>query len=227
MRRGSSRKTPIALLGLAATLSLSGCSFWVAPADPELATLRLELAQCVNGNQHRATAVAIGNNIVASVAHAFDNIESFELSDSVGNVYQAELIYLDNDKDISLISLSSDAPASLRLSDPPEDPGDVAITFVTFADEDGPITKRAEVLRWVRVSLDGVGDRAGLELAADISAGDSGGPIIDSDGGLIGLVFASSKVGERGWGVAAAEISSALQASQDSGSEAEPVALNC
>jgi S1-C subfamily serine protease len=77
------------------------------------------------------------------------------------------------------------------------------------------------VLRRVTASLDGVGQRAAIEIEADIRPGDSGAAVVDDDGRIAGLVFASSRVGERGWVVAASELSGALT------SIGEPLVLSC
>ena len=63
-----------------------------------------------------------------------------------------------------------------------------------------------EVLRRARVTLDGEGRRLAYEVAADIERGDSGAPLLDADGRVAGIVFATSRRDEAGWVVAAAEL---------------------
>ncbi len=202
-----------------AALALLGCIQSGASATPELAVLRLELAECSTENQHRATAFLVGDDLAFTVAHAFDNIGSFVVRSSSGELTEAEVVYLDTDRDIALIRLASSASPSLALINPDEN---TSVSVISFADVDGPVVKDAQILRFVRLTLDGVGDRAGIEVAADIQSGDSGGPIVDRDGRVLGMVFATARQGERGWAVAASELETAL----DEVSE-EPIDLPC
>ncbi len=192
----------------------AACSPAGANDMPENSVLRLELAQCHNGNEHRATAFAVDDGYALSVAHAFDNVDGFRVLTADQRELQAEVVFLDAERDISVLRISGDdTPEGLSLRSAADDDNDAR--FATFAEEDGPDTKDATILRFVRLTLDGVGDRAGIELAADIVSGDSGGPLLDDDGRVIGMVFATSRRGERGWAIATAELESALEARQD------------
>jgi hypothetical protein len=98
---------------------------------------------------------------------------------------------------------------------------DAEMLTVLYHREDGVFSAPTTVLRRVTASLDGVGERAAIEIGADIKPGDSGAPVVDDDGRIAGLVFASSRVGERGWAVAASELSGVLSL------VGEPLVLSC
>lgn len=199
----------------------SACAPAGATDSPEAAVLRLELAQCHNGNEHRASAFAINDGYAVTVAHAFEDIDGFTVRTADQRELTAEVVYLDPERDIAILELTDGAaPESLLLRSAGEDQD--GVTLVTFAESDGPERKDADILRFVRLTLDGVGDRAGIEIGADISSGDSGGPLLDADGLVIGMVFATSRQGERGWAIATSEIERAFEARQS-----EPVERIC
>ncbi len=181
--------------------------------QPLQATLRLELTECGTSNEQRASAVAVDRgpgNLAVTVAHAFDNIESFVVQEANGSTMTAELVHLDVDRDLAVIRLERGAAETLGVADPNVETTDVSL--ITYSNDDGPERKPASILRFVRLSLDGVGDRDGIELGADIESGDSGGPVIDDEGRLVGMVFATSRGDDRGWAVASNEIERAIDA---------------
>jgi Trypsin-like peptidase domain len=65
-------------------------------------------------------------------------------------------------------------------------------TQLRLPDESRP----AATARRIRARLDGAG-RPALELRAEVSAGDSGAPVVTPDGRLAGVVFARSRVRAR------------------------------
>ncbi len=222
--QGGHRRWPainVAAAAAGVALLAASCAPAGATDTPENAVLRLELDECFNALEHRATAFALGDGYAVTVAHAFEDIETFTVRTADQRELMAEIIYLDVDRDLSVMRLiGDDLPKGLALRTAGEDEEQASI--VSFAEVEGPKTKDATLLRFVRLTLDGVGDRAGIEVAADIVSGDSGGPLLDSDGLVIGMVFATSRKGERGWAIAAPEIDAAFDARQD-----EPIALTC
>lgn len=199
---------------LASTLWLTACGALTegatAPA-PEETVLQLKLEGCRHGVGNRATAVSMGSGLAMTVAHAFDDVESFTVLDPDGTEFTADIVHLDRDRDIAVLSFSNEERAAgvqegLVFGPATED------TSVRLAlhPEDGPWVQDVEILRRVKVSLDGVGRRDGIELSGNIQPGDSGGPVLDDEGRVIGLVFASSRGDDRGWAVASTDLASAL-----------------
>lgn len=191
--------------------------------DPLAATLRLELVGCGAVSEHRATAIAVGDGLALTVAHAFENIESFVVRMADDTTTGATIVHLDRDLDIAVVRLDRPAPGQLPIAAEIDrrDTDNRMVSFVSYADLEGPVEKSAVVLRFVQISLDGEGDRRGIELAADINAGDSGGPVIDASGTVIGMVFATSRLGESGWATESTELVAAVD---DVG---EPFELRC
>lgn len=217
MRR---RSIPQAVIATAVALGAAGCSGG-AVTDPEQGVLSLELASCTTGITNRATAIAVGDGLALTVAHAFVDVDGFSAIDADGQTIAADVIDLDIDNDIAVLRLGEDPPTTLTLLAVAEAP---AIEFLTYRSEAGPARQEASVLRFVGVSLDGTGSRDGIELAADVQSGDSGGPVVDDQGRVIGMVFATARDGERGWATASSELQRAADEADLNG---PAIDLNC
>ncbi len=209
----------VAAGALVSACSTSGASDGAEQPSAALAVVRVEVQACGGGDVHRATGVAVGQNLVATVAHTFDRGVSFGLADDQGRSWGAKVVWLDTARDLALLRLSAPAPSWLPLGD--DDDGR-AVEVYTLASDQGLEVKPATVLQHVAATLDGEGKRAALELQASIESGDSGSPVVDTDGEVIGLVFATSRTDDRGWAIAASEIVTAMASVGT-----EPIPLFC
>ena len=163
---------------------------------------------CIGEIHVRATAMAVTEDLVATAAHSFEAAVDANLLDRDGNEVEAEIVYADFDKDIALLRISPNNNAIFNGAEPVADQEVRIVSY--FDDEEGPQIKTGGVLRVVRVTLDGEGSRRALELEAEIERGDSGGPVLDRDGNVVAMVFASSRGKTRGWAVTYDELQSAL-----------------
>jgi S1-C subfamily serine protease len=202
--------------------AISGCGAGPVAPEPIDAVLRVEVAACGGNHQQRATAVAVSDDTAATVAHTFGSARSFELVDHQGRKRAATVVWLDPDRDIALLALEV-APASWLPLGEQADGSEVEI--ITAGGQDGFATKAASIVRHVDATLDGEGNRAALELAADIEPGDSGAPLVDGEGELVGIVFAAARGRQRGWAIAASEIEAAL--AQSAQRPSEDIPLTC
>lgn len=175
------------------------------PPDVEAAVLSVDLEGCLQNISNRATAVAIGDGLALTVAHSFDDAQSVTLTTAGGSELPAQLVYLDRERDIALLSFP-DSPAvdSLTLRSDEDDPSDEGRMVVTR--DDVTVVQSVQLIRRVPVTLDGEGRRNGIELGGTIDQGDSGAPIVDDDGSIIGMIFASTRASETGWAVAGSEL---------------------
>ncbi len=197
-------------------LSASSCAAVERPhagADPPDAIVRVNVVDCGGFTERRAIGVAVDNTIIATVAHTFDGATTYEVLTIDGSILDAELVWLDLERDLALLRLSRDRISGhFELGDQP-DGEEVAIVGVGA---DGSLkTTPATLLRHSDATLDGTGRRAALELEATIVTGDSGAPVVDDDDRVIGLVFGTSTTANRGWAIAAEEIQAALVQPQD------------
>lgn len=192
-------------LSVAFFLVLSGCGGASNPTDAELvsATLRIDIDGCRLGKV-RATGVALDGGWIATVAHSFDGVESYSV---VGR--QAKLVYLDLERDLALLwGEPPDSSFSVTLGDNTEVANARVVSYPT--PDDPPEVFDIEILRLANVTLDGEGRRKALEIVAEINPGDSGSPIVDDDGRLIGIVFATARGKDSGWAISVEEVISAL-----------------
>lgn len=176
--------------------------------------IRVEIQPCAGLGMQRATAMAVGPDFALTAAHSFEAAKAATLrfSNEAGSeiTVEARLIAADMDKDIAVVApvVNLDEPwRAFSFGDPvaPQ-----SVTVETYADADGPVTKQADLLRLVNATLDGEGRRAAAELGADIDPGDSGAPVLNPNGRVVAMVFATSRTSDRGWAVHASEMTTAI-----------------
>lgn len=186
-----------------------------APSDEYLqqATVHLRLESCDRGLVNRATGVRIDDGFILSVGHTFANAQGLLIEDHAGQPLASELVYLDQDRDIAVLRTieSGATPAVSYPSITLDQPGEGAeVRFVGYRDRDKLAIHDATIVRYSRVTFDGEGDRSGIELHATIRSGDSGAPVVNSDGEILGLVFATTTGSDTGWAVASSELRQVL-----------------
>jgi len=181
------------------------------PVRPEAAVLRLQLDACKQGIGSRATAAPVGNGLAVTVAHAFDNIRGFDVVAADGTSTPGSVVFRDSERDVAVIAFddTSMPPAVRQGMEFSSEVEDQTLRIALHRYE-GTSVGEATVLRRVRLTLDGVGARAGLELEAEINPGDSGSPLIDDMGRIAGLVFASTRNRPNGWAIAVSEVVGSL-----------------
>ncbi|MFV0524559.1 MAG: trypsin-like peptidase domain-containing protein [Acidimicrobiales bacterium] len=131
----------------------------------------------------------------------------------------ARLVGLDTDRDLAVIALDGPTTSSLPTAAPVTG---ATVDMITV--DPGPVRRPLTVLRQIDVTVDGAGRRRGLELEGTVELGDSGSPLLNGDGSVVGLVFAESRGAERGWAVSSGELDDAIAATEPDG---PPIVLAC
>ncbi|MFV0258562.1 MAG: serine protease [Acidimicrobiales bacterium] len=226
MHLRASRRLAAALIGSVTLVAACGPGGSAAdgPAPrSEDAVYAVRATSCSTGQEHRAVAVAMTDRLVVTVAHVFTDTGRFVLSPaaapddpdptgtatgdvpstgrSTSPAVAARLVSVDTERDLAVISL--DEPAAVALPTAAPVTGE---TVEVITVDDGPVRRAVTVLRQVDVTVDGAGRRRGLELDGVIELGDSGSPLVDGDGSMVGMVFAEARGAERGWAVSSAEL---------------------
>lgn len=182
--------------------------------------VRIETENCAGTAVGRASGALLSSGLVATVAHALEVRAAVRIRDSTGATVPARIRYLDIERDLAL--LEPEVP--LRQPDVPLELGQPMtgpVQVMSYADKDlGPQARSGSIARLANITLDGVGLRAAIRLEATIEPGDSGGPVIQN-GQMVGMVFASTRNVDLGWGIAANELESALVEAAQDGSEVD------
>lgn len=199
---------------------LASCSDQATAAEePERAVVHLRAESCTDRGRSTATGVAVGETIIATVAHTFQDASSVRAIDVDETERPAEIIWLDEERDFALLRVEAPMPLWLPLGDA-EDGEEV--TVITARSNEPVQTRPASVVKHLTATFGGVGERATIELDAEIARGDSGAPVVNAEGQVIGVVFAVTRGESQAWVIAAKEIEAAL--AQPKG---DLVSLNC
>ena len=216
---GSSCRQPLrwALLvavGLAVGLMLWGVLRGTAPVGPFVS---VSAVGC-SGRAH-ASGFAVGDDLVVTAAHPVAGRRQVSVTDTGGRSRDGFVVALDPALDVAAVrvpGLGAD-PVVLAAGD------DAALApaggrgVVAAMGDAGVLTpKQAEVMRRVRTNIEDVYrttrvSRRGLELRFDGAYGDSGAAVLNGDGSVVGMVFATSRFREDvGYAVRAVEVRSLL-----------------
>ena len=163
----------------------------------------------------RGTGFAVGGGLVVTVAHLIRGSKQITVEG-----YSAEPLVVDLRSDVSVLRVSSDAAASgsSGLSDG-ADTADAATgePVVVQVFRDGEVTTLdATVVRTPMIHFEEpmdhtYYDRQGIFLdGLAIVKGDSGSPVVDSAGKVVGMVFATGQTRDRAYAVNFAEIRALL-----------------
>lgn len=163
-----------------------------ATTPPE--TVRIEGLAC--GSALIGTGFLV-DDVVVTNAHVVAGASELAVVDEAGNESAAVVVAFDPAADLAALRTSGD-DAALRTSG-----DDGESRAVTFAEADpgdrGFVAGQTfEVKRRVRAHISDIyGDqqvvRLSLEIEADIARGDSGAPLVDAEGAVVGVIYASSR----------------------------------
>ena len=176
------------------------------PGDVELTDAVLDAAEdsvlqvsassprCGASTMGSAAVVARGR--VATNAHVVTGAGRITVQGEDGRSRGARLVYLDRDTDLAILYVPGlDAPV-LPLVDDPRRGTDAAVVGYPGG---GPLTLRGARVRGLATIADdgGSGMREVVVFAGLVQPGNSGGPLLDLEGEVVGLVFANSSVDDR------------------------------
>ena len=148
----------------------------------------------------RAVGVVVADELLATVAHAVAGETEIKVLTPDGRELRGEVAAIDTALDAAVIRVDGLDLAALprhSYAEGDDDDDDDAATLWTTADGVAravPVEIRRRVtIRTSDIYRDGEHLRPGLELRADVEAGDSGGGLVGADGELLGLVWATSR----------------------------------
>jgi S1-C subfamily serine protease len=170
--------------------------------------------------------MVIADDLLATVAHAVAGESEITVSTPDGRQLPGQVAAIDTALDAALIRVDG-----LDLAPLPRERFDGNEDVSLWTADDGVVhsapveIRRRATVRTTDIYREGEHLRPGLELRADVEAGDSGGGLVDVDGELLGLVWATSRrTGDRAWALPIEALDPLLTAA----SAAEPVpAVDC
>ena len=171
------------------------------------------------GGRSLASGFAVADDLVVTAAHPVAGRRRVAITDDTGRTRHGFVVALDAVLDVAAVrvpGLGAD-PVGLASGDaaalvPPGSTGIVA----SMVEGGELVAKPVELTRRVRATIDDIyltrrAARRALELSFDGGDGDSGAAVLNSDGLVVGMVFATSRSREDvGYAVRTVEITGVL-----------------
>lgn len=153
----------------------------------------------------RTVGTIIKDGYVLTVAHGVAGQASNQVTTATGKSFQATVVAIDTDQDIALLKLDPTAedPEFVELNFAEAKQGE-KISFVAFDDQQ-QVIREARVTRRLKINTEDIYlqkkvSRPGLEVELQVEIGNSGGPLINKSGQLVGIVWSTSRiVKNRSW----------------------------
>lgn len=182
-------------------------------------TVGIEGVAC--GRLAQATGFALTSDLVVTNAHVIVGIDEIRVHTFAGSELIGVPVAFDADADLALLSIPDAGLDPLPLTDDAAvAPGTIG-AVVGWGDGPLPDPTPFRIDRRVTVRIERVADTERVErrswlLAAEIDRGDSGAPLVDSAGAVVGIAFATSTASDGvGYAVRTSEIEELLAGGLD------------
>jgi S1-C subfamily serine protease len=205
----ATRHRVVAAAFFAALVALTGCTadgpdaiFGTGPADSPVAETVALTASGVGVIAEGCSLVAsLGSGVVversgqvATAAHTIRGASRLTVVDTAGQEHLASVTSFDKDSDLALLDVPTLTAPHLGIGLAQVGPA----SMITWRRSDGVTQQLVRVTRLLKINIediyaDEVVQRTGLEVDADVIVGQSGGPVINANGDVIGIIYATSK----------------------------------
>lgn len=145
--------------------------------------------------QQSGSGFVIGGDRVLTNAHVVSGVSAPVVLTPAGQALTGRVTYFDPKRDLAVIAVSGLTAATLKVAPSPAVGDSGVVAGYPFG---GPFTEGgAKVVQTGAVTVPdvtggGSTSRQIAALAADVEQGNSGGPLLSTDGRVIGIVFAKS-----------------------------------
>jgi S1-C subfamily serine protease len=131
---------------------------------------------------------------VVTTAHTVGGATSIIVIDPLGNEFLATITAFDKDADLALLDVPGLATPPLSIGEASVDD----VTAVVWSPDEGVRPVPVSITKRLSITIEDIYvedevHRSGLELAGDISVGDSGGAVVDDAGEVVGIIYARSR----------------------------------
>jgi S1-C subfamily serine protease len=140
------------------------------------------------------TAFLVASDLLATSAHVVAGIESPILRVGSAEV-SSRVVAFDPVSDLAVLRVDEDLGEPLSLGSAVVGS---AVALVAFDDDSLPIERQLIVQQAIRATGEDIygdigGGRDALLLEGSVARGNSGGPVVDEDGAVVGVMFANSR----------------------------------
>ncbi|MDO4918287.1 MarP family serine protease [Kocuria sp.] len=185
----------------------------VADAGQSVVQVYGTAAQCAQ-NQTGSGFVAQPGTVVTN-AHVVAGVDQPVVQTRDGRVYSAQTVHYDAASDLAVLRVPglSEAALPLRSSVTPGE----TVSFAGYP-LGGPYTLRPATVQGEavapvqNVTTGETQTRSIIQIAGNVEQGNSGGPLLDDSGRVLGVVFAKAVQGEAGYVIPADRVQEALTA---------------
>ena len=143
--------------------------------------------------------VGEGQNLVVTVAHTMKGASTLTVVEADGDEHEARVVAFDKDADLAVLDVDGLTAPAIQVTDNPDTATDGASgSILTWDREAGVEQIPIVVTKRLRVTIEDiyiedVVERGALEIAGPVTGGDSGGPVLDARGDVIGIIYANSR----------------------------------
>ena len=181
----------------------------------------------------RTVGTIIDGGFILTVAHGVAGQTLNQITTTNGTVFEASIAAIDIELDLALLKLEDvsgnqlSAPLRLAAAKPGE-----RVSFVAFNDQQQFI-REAKIKRRLKINTQDIylknkTSRPGLEVELEVNVGNSGGPLINKSGEVVGIVWSTSRVVKnRSWATRSEAVSALLAAASTNASSIYSKALAC
>lgn len=173
--------------------------------------------QCAQNQTGSGFVAASG--LVVTNAHVVAGVDQPVVQTRDGRVYQAHAVQYDDASDLAVLYAPDLPEAPLSLSNSVERGQQVSFAGYPLG---GPYTVRPATIQgeaFAPVQNVTTGDtlsRSIIQIAGRVEQGNSGGPLLDANGHVVGVIFAKAVEGEAGYAIPMEQVSNILEAAAGS-----------
>ena len=153
-------------------------------------------------------------NLVVTNAHVVAGVDAPVVQDSRGRMYKGQVVYMDTAQDLAFIRTVNMPLSPLDIGSNAR-PG-TEVVFMGYP-KGGPFSAKPATVQGIgnTQTIDAETGKSNpmrqvYQLAADVQHGNSGGPVLTSDGTVVGVIFGKATTGQTGYAISASTLQADL-----------------
>ena len=190
------------------------------------AVVRLRNTSCGRTGISTGSGFAISPTQIVTNRHVVENASDIQVNTWDGTSIDARVtrVARQQDGDLAVISIDEPLTGTLPLSDTPVVPGQ-HVRVVGFPEGNAYNEAGGEVIGLVPGVLDQPGES--ILVDAVTKHGNSGGPLLDANGRVVGVVFAGDEATDDGFALPVSTLRGFLEAPEAELPQPDPVDASC